>query len=148
MCLPNSVRLPYKCCAPWLPRPIMALFHVSYECERPGYFYILPPSCVNKLPIREARIQIQITPSSFREYSSERFRPKTHSIMDRRRGSSSRAPSPPPGDWMRCSVPHNELVKLQAEGYLPPAFMVPVRAGLATYKGGKQAEVTPSPSKG
>ena len=26
--------------------------------------------------------------------------------------------------------------------------MVPVRAGLATYKGGKQAEVTPSPNKG
>ena len=68
--------------------------------------------------------------------------------MDRRRGSSSRAPSPLPGDWRRCSVPHNELVTLQAEGYLPPAFMVPVRAGLATYKGGKQAEVTPSPNKG
>ena len=37
---------------------------------------------------------------------------------------------------------------LQAEGYLPPAFMVPVRAGLATYKGGKQAESAPNPSKG
>ena len=68
--------------------------------------------------------------------------------MDRRRGSSSRAPSPQPGDWRRCSVPHNELVTLQAEGYLPLTFMVPVRAGLATYKGGKQAEATPSPSKG
>ena len=63
--------------------------------------------------------------------------------MDRQRGSSSRAPSPLPGDWRRCSVLHNELVKLQAGGYLPPAFMVPVRAGLATYKGGKQAEVYP-----
>ena len=68
--------------------------------------------------------------------------------MDRRRGSSSRAPSPLPGDWRRCSVPHNELVKLQAGEYLPPAFMVPVRARLATYKGGKQAEVTPNPNKG
>ena len=37
---------------------------------------------------------------------------------------------------------------LQAEGYLPPAFMVPVRAGLTTYKGGKQAESVPNPSKG
>ena len=54
--------------------------------------------------------------------------------MDLRRGSSSRAPSPQPGDWRRCLVPHNELV--------------PVRAGLATYKGGKQEEATPSPSKG
>ena len=68
--------------------------------------------------------------------------------MDRRCGSSSRAPSPPPGDWRRCSVPHNELVKLQAGGYLPPAFMVPVRAGLVTYQGGRQAEATPSPNKG
>ena len=41
-----------------------------------GIFYVLPPSCANNLPIREARIQIQITPSSFREYSSERLRPK------------------------------------------------------------------------
>ena len=68
--------------------------------------------------------------------------------MDSRRSSSSRAPSPQPGDWGRCSVPHSELVTLQTEGFLPPAFMVPVRAGLATYKGGKQAESVPSPSKG
>ena len=68
--------------------------------------------------------------------------------MGRRRGSSSRAPSPQPGDWRRCSVLHSKLVTLQAEGYLPPAFMVPVRAGLATYKGGKQAESVPNPSKG
>ena len=68
--------------------------------------------------------------------------------MDSRRGSSSRAPSPQPGDWRRCSVPHSELVTLQTKGFLPPAFMVPFRAGLATYKGGKQAESIPSPSKG
>ena len=68
--------------------------------------------------------------------------------MDSRRGSSSRALSPQPGDWRRCSVPHSELVTLQVEGYLPLAFMVLVRAGLATYKGGKQAESVPNPSKG
>ena len=45
--------------------------------------------------------------------------------MDSRHGSSSRAPSPQLGDSRRCSVPHSELVMLQAEGYLPPAFMVP-----------------------
>ena len=68
--------------------------------------------------------------------------------MDRQRGSSSRAPSPSPGDWRRCSISHNELVKLQTEGLLPPAIMVPVRAGLVTYRGGRQAEDTPSPNKG
>ena len=68
--------------------------------------------------------------------------------MDSRRGSSSRAPSPQPGNWERCSVPHSELVTLQTKGFLPPAFMVPGRAGLATYKGGKQAESVPDPAKG
>ena len=68
--------------------------------------------------------------------------------MDSRRGSYSRTPSPRPVDWGRCSVPHSELVVLQTEGYLPPAFMVPVRAGLAIYRGGKQAESVPNPSKG
>ena len=148
MCLPDSVRLLHKCCAPWLPRPIMAFFHASYECEKLGYFYVLPHSRANKLPIREARIQIQITSSSLRKHSSRRIRHQTHSNMDSRRGPSSRAPSPKPGDWRRCSVTHSELVTLQAEGYLPPAFMVLVRAGLATYKGGKQAESIPNPSKG
>ena len=148
MCLPNSVRFPYKCCAPWLPRPIMSLFHVSYECEKPGYFYTLPPSCVNKLPIKRGEDldpnHTILLPRVFIEAPLT----KIHSIMDSRCGSSSRAPSPQPGDWGRCSVLHSELVTLQAEGYLLPAFIVPVRAGLATYKGGKQAESVPNPSKG
>ena len=62
-----------KCSAPWLLRPIMAFFHVLYECEKLGYFYILPPRRANEPPIREARIQIGITPSSFRKYSSKRI---------------------------------------------------------------------------
>ena len=37
---------------------------------------------------------------------------------------------------------------LQTKGFLPPAYMVPVRAGLATYNGGAQAESLPNPSKG
>ena len=68
--------------------------------------------------------------------------------MDSRRGSSSRPPSPQPTCWERCSVPHSKLVTLQTKGFLPPAFMVPVQAGLATYNGGEQAESVPSPSKG
>src|SRR4051812_44963170 len=68
--------------------------------------------------------------------------------MASRRSSSPRPSGPKPGDWESCSIPHNELVSLQAKGFLPQAYMVPVRAGLATYNGGKQAESTPSPSKG
>ena len=56
--------------------------------------------------------------------------------------------SPKPGDWERCSVPHSRLVELQTKGFLPPTYMVPVRAGLATYNGGAQAESFPSPSMG
>ena len=37
---------------------------------------------------------------------------------------------------------------LQTKGFLPPAYMVPVRAGLAIYNGGEQAENAPNPSKG
>ena len=62
--------------------------------------------------------------------------------------SSSRPCSPKPGDWERCSVPHSQLVELQTKGFLPPAYMVPARAGLATYNGGEQAESFPCPSMG
>ena len=68
--------------------------------------------------------------------------------MAGQRSSSSRSPSPKPGDWERCFVPHSKLVMLQTKGFLPPAYMVPVRAGLATYNGGEQAESLPNPSKG
>ena len=51
-----------------------------------------------------------------------------------------------PGDWGECSVPHSRLVKLQTQGLLPPAFIVSVRAGIATYDGGEQAEGSPNPS--
>ena len=60
--------------------------------------------------------------------------------------SSSRPCSPKPGDRERCSVPHSRAVELQTKGFLPPAYMVPVRAGLATYNGGEQAESVPCPS--
>ena len=68
--------------------------------------------------------------------------------MASRRNSSPRPSSPKPGYWERCSTPHSELVTLQTKGFLPPAYMVPVRAGLAIYNGGEQAESAPNPSKG
>ena len=71
-----------------------------------------------------------------------------HPIMAGRRNSSPRPSSPKPGYWERCSIPHSELVTLQTKGFLPPAYMVPVRAGLAVYNGGEQAENAPNPSKG
>ena len=64
------------------------------------------------------------------------------------RSSSSRSHSAKPGDWEKCTVPHGRLVELQTQGFLPPAYLVPVRAGLATYNGGEQAESFPNPSKG
>src|SRR3954463_6455565 len=68
--------------------------------------------------------------------------------MASRRNSSSRPSSTKPGDWERFSIPHSELVSLQTKGFLPPAYMVPVRAGLATYNSREQAESAPTPSKG
>ena len=68
--------------------------------------------------------------------------------MAGRRSSSSRSPSSKPGDWERCSIPHSKLVMFQSKGFLPPAYLVPVRAGIATYSGGEQAESVPNPSQG
>ena len=64
------------------------------------------------------------------------------------RNSSSRSRNTKSGDWERCTVSHGQLVKLQIQGFLPPAYLVPVRAGLASYDGGQQAENFPNPSKG
>ena len=68
--------------------------------------------------------------------------------MVSRRNSSFRPSIPQPGYWERCSILHSELVTLQTKGFLPPAYMVPVRAGLAIYNGGEQAKSAPNPSKG
>ena len=101
-------------------------------------FLHFPPSCANEPPIkRDEDLDPNHTILLPRVFIGAPLT-KIHSIMDSRRGSSSRAPSPP----------HSKLVTLQTKGFLPPAFMVPVRAGLATYKGGKQAESVPNPSKG
>ena len=64
---------------------------------------------------------------------------KIHPIMANHRSSSSCPHSP---------VPHSQLVELQTQGFLPPAYIVLVRAGLATYNGGEQAESFPNPSTG
>ena len=71
---------------------------------------------------------------------------KNHSSMAGRRNSSARSPCPKPGDWEECSAPHSRLIELQTQGFLPPAFMVSVRAGIATYNGGEQAKGSPNPS--
>ena len=64
------------------------------------------------------------------------------------RSSSSRSRSTKPGNWEKCFVPRSQLVELQTQRFLPPAYMVPARAGLATYNGGVQAESFPNPSMG
>ena len=71
---------------------------------------------------------------------------KNHSNMAGRCSSSARSPRSKSGDWEECSVPHSRLIKLQTQGFLPPAFMVPVRAGITTYNRGEQVEGSPNPS--
>ena len=121
---------------------------MSSECEEPGHFYIRHPSHANKFSIKGTGI-----------LRSKSYHPPTmsihwsalgriHSNMAGHRSSSSRSRSPKPGDWKKCSVPHSQLVELHTHGFLPPAYMVPVRAGLATYNGGEQTESFPNPSKG
>ena len=78
--------------------------------------------------------------------ASNRVLQKNHSNMAGRRSSSSRSLRSKPGDWEECSLHHNRLIELQTQGFLPPTFMVPVRAGIANYNGGEQAERSPNPS--
>ena len=62
--------------------------------------------------------------------------------------SSSRPHGSEKGDWERCSVPHDQLVKLQTQGFLPLADLVPVRAGLTSFDGEAQAENFPNATRG
>ena len=62
--------------------------------------------------------------------------------------SSSRPHGPKKGDWKKCYVSHGQLEKLQTQGFLPTANLVPVRAGLTSFNGGAQAENFPNPSRG
>jgi len=43
---------------------------------------------------------------------------------------------------------HSQLAKLQTQGFLPPADLVPVRAGSASFNGVTPAEDFPNPSEG
>ena len=61
--------------------------------------------------------------------------------------SSSRPHGSEKGDWERCSVSHSQLSKLQKQGFLPPADLVPVGAGLTSFNGRVQAENFPNPSR-
>ena len=111
----------------------------------PGHFYIRPPSQINNCLLKGwgflDPIHI-ILPQ--RESIGARFG-KIHSNMADLRSSSSRPRSPKPE---RCSVPHSRLVELLTKGFLPPAYMVPVRAGLATYNGGSKRRASPVPLRG
>ena len=62
--------------------------------------------------------------------------------------SSSSRSDPEKGEWERCYVSHSQLAKLQTHGFLPPADLVPVRAGLASFNGKTQVEDFPNQSAG
>ena len=62
---------------------------MSYECEQPGYFYILPPSCANELPIKRGEdLDSNHTILLPRVFIGVPLTKKIHSIMDSRRGLS------------------------------------------------------------
>ena len=129
-----------------------ALIMVVYTCRanarNRGIFTLATPTMrVNRL-FKETGIprskSHHLLPASIHQSAPGQI----HTTMASGRGSFSRSHSTRPGDWERCSVPHSRLVELHTKGFLPPTYMVPVRAGLATYNGGEQAESFPNPSKG
>ena len=62
--------------------------------------------------------------------------------------SSSRPHGSEKGDWERCSVSHDQLSKLQTQGFLPLADLVLVRAGLTSFTGEALAQNSPNPTRG
>ena len=62
--------------------------------------------------------------------------------------SSSHPHGSEKGDWEKCSVSHDQLSKLQTQGFLPPTDLVPVRAGLTSFTGEALAENFPNPTRG
>ena len=110
-------------------------------------FLHLPPSILRADQLFEGTGVLRSKPHcpSSSKHPAERSG-KNHSNMAGRRSSSARSPRSKSGDWEECSVPHSRLIKLQTQGFLPPAFVVPVRAGIATYNGGEQADGCPNPS--
>ena len=62
--------------------------------------------------------------------------------------SSTTRSGPEKGEWERCLVSHSQLMKLQTQGFLPPAGLVPIRAGLGSFNGEIQAEDFSNPSGG
>ena len=118
---------------------------MSGECGRSGYFLqITPPPSKEERLFKEIGSQIHSAPH--REKSPETAR-RIHSNMASIPSSSFRSDSEK-GEWERCLVSHSQLAKLQTQGFLPPADLVPVRAGLASFNGKTKAEDFPNPSAG
>ena len=119
-------------------------FHVSDECEQSRCFFTNNP-----LTMQERRLLKEII--SQRPFHTPR---KSLELAIGNRlnmasapSSSSRPNGPQKGDWESFSISHAHLNKLQTQGYLPPADLISVRAGLTSIDGEALAENFPNPSK-
>ena len=120
-------------------------FHVSSEHERSGYFlHITPWPCKKGVYLSGLDLRCHLTPGG----KSLELARRNHSNMASVPSSSSRPHGSEKGDWEKCSVSHDQLSKLQTQGFLPPADLVPVRAGLTTFTGEALAENFPNPTRG
>ena len=101
-------------------------------------------------PFKEERLFKEIGSqihSALRRRSPQRLLRTNHSSMASVPSSSARS-GLEKGEWERCSVSHSRLTKLQTQGFLPHADLVPVRTGLAFFNEGTQEEDFPNPSGG
>ena len=143
----SSVRLPINVALLGFRTLIMEICTCRANARSRGIFYICHPDHVSKSSIKETGI-LRSKSHYLPQARNHQSAPKNHPIMAGHRSSSSRSRSVKPGDWVKCTISHGRLVELQTQGFLPPAYMVPVRVGLATYNGGEQAESFPNPSRG
>ena len=108
------------------------------------FLHITPRPCKKGVYLSGLDLRCHLTPGG----KSLELARRNHSNMASAPSSSSRPHGSEKGDWERCSISHSQLVKLQTQGFLTPADLVPIRAGLTSFNGGAQAENFPNPSRG
>ena len=108
------------------------------------FFAHNPPSTQERPLFKGIRSQIHSTPSG---KSSESCQTKPFDMASIP-SSSSHPHSSEKGNWERCFVSHEQLVKLQTQGFLPPVDLIPIRARLTSFTGEVLAENFPNPIRG
>ena len=124
--------------------PLLRLPRVERTRKVRVFLHITPWPCKKGVYLSGLDLRCHLTPGG----KSLELARRNHSSMASVPSSSSRPHGSEKGDWEKCSVSHDQLSKLQTQGFLPPADLVLVRAGLTSFTGEALAENFPNLTRG